>query len=332
MSYEMLRNEYAAQLTDLPPELFARVLSALDAVAVHYDIKQACTDLSIPEDDVPQIIKMHIAALAVENRSRYTLNNRLTILVHFLKTVGKPYDMITTNDIRAYLYAYKTERNVKDSTLDHIRSNIRIFYSWCCEEEYISRNPAAKIGVIKAQTPQRTVLTPLDLERVRAACVTIREKALVDYLYSTASRVSELCDTLLTDVDLEAQTVTIRHGKGDKRRMTYLNAEAVISLRGYLSTRDDECPYLFASERKPTHKTTPDSIQWTLRRISKRAGLSINLTPHVFRRTAATFTLRAGMPLDQVRRFLGHAKVDTTLIYAQTADDDVKASHAKYSA
>lgn len=332
MQYELFRNELSVALADQYPDQMLGILRIVDMIAIRYDIRQACTALSVPEDDVPQIVKLHIAALAVENRSRYTLDNRLKILTKFFRTVRKPFDTVTPNDIRAYLYDYKQQHSVKDSTLDHIRSNIRIFYSWCADEEYIGKNPAAKIGVIKAQDPQRTVLTPLQLERFRAACTTIREKAIVDYLYSTASRVSEFCDTLRTDVDLNAQTVTIRHGKGDKCRKTYLNAEAMISLGRYLDTRLDACPYLFVSDHHPAHQLTPAGVQWILRQIGERAGLPVRVTPHVFRRTAATITLRAGMPLDQVRRFLGHAKLDTTLIYAQTSDDDVRASHAKYSA
>ena len=332
MQYELFRNSIAAALADDYPDDISHILQVIDQIAVKFDIRQACTDLSIPEDDVPQLVKMHIAAMAVENRSRRTLDDRLRVLSVFFRTVRKPCEQITTNDIRAYLYDYKQQRGVKDSSLDHIRCIIRIFFTWLVDEEYLTRNPAAKIGVIKAQDPQRTVMTPMDLERFRAACVTIREKAIVDFLYSTAARVSEFCDTRISDVDLESQTVIIRHGKGDKTRKTYLNAESIVSLRRYLDIRQDKCPFLFVSERNPAHQLTPDTVQRILRAIGERAGLSIRVTPHVFRRTAATFTLRAGMPLDQVRRFLGHAKVDTTLMYAQTSDDDVRASHARYSA
>ena len=329
MSYEMLRNEYAAQLTDLPEDQLRHVLNVLDIVAIRYDIQKACTDLSVSTDPVPQIVRMHIAAKSIEGKSKTTLSARLIILRQFFGTVRIPYDRITANDIRVYLHNYREQRHVSDSTLDRIRCNIKIFYSWCVDEGYLDRNPAAKIGVIKHQDTEREPLTSLQLEIVRSVCRTAREKALVDFFYSTACRVSEFCDMLISDVDLDNQTVHIRHGKGDKARTSYLNAEAVISLRTYLATRKDDCPYLFVSDYRPVHQLTPANIQRIFRDLEPRTGMQLHLHPHKFRHTAATEALAHGMPVEQVQRFLGHSKIDTTLIYAKISDDAVKESHRR---
>ena len=333
MSYEQFRNDLAARLISgqLPTDL-SSLLAVIDQVAVNYNIERQTTDLALIQDDIPQIVKLHIAALAVENRSKNTISTRLGILRRFFADVRIPYDQVTANDIRAYLFRYRTERGVSDGTLDRIRCNIRVFYSWCVDEEYIQRNPAAKIGTIKYQESHHVALTPIQLETVRLACHDLREKAMIDFLFSTGCRVSEFCSMQIADVDLDAQTVLIRHGKGDKRRMSYLNAEAVISLRAYLSSRSDDCPALFVSERKPAHSLGVSAVQHAVKKIIARTGLQLHITPHVFRATAATIGLRSGMPVEQVQRFLGHSKIDTTLIYARTDDHDVQESHRKHIA
>ena len=333
MDYEKLRNEILTNLTPLGlDDKLPAILSAIDQAAVHYEIKTACTDLSIPEDDVPQMVKMHIAALASQNRSKNTMATRLRILRTFFQAVRKPYNTVTSNDIRIYLWNYKSERGISASSEDQIRININAFYEWCVNEDYLERNPARKIGKIKFQVQERVPLTMLKLETLRSACRTPREKALIDFLYSTGCRVSECCDMLISDVNFDSQTVVIRHGKGDKRRISYLNAEAVISLRAYLQSRQDDCPYLFASERKPVHGLKPVGIQRIIRQISARTSIKVNVHPHLFRHTVATTALRSGMPVEQVQRFLGHSKVDTTLIYAKTDDSSVHENHRKYIA
>ena len=333
MDYEKLRNEITANLEGLLDQDKLRlVMIAIDSAALHFDIVKSCTALSVPTDDIPEIVKMHIAALAVQNRSKHTINARLTVLRMFFHEVRKPFDKVGTNDIRIYLYNYRMERGVSDSTLNQIRSNINAFYAWCVDDDYLERNPARKIGKIKAQAPERVPLTMIQLEMLRYACRTPREKALIDFLYSSGCRLSEACDMLISDVNFEDQTVIVRHGKGDKRRTTYLNAEAVISLRTYLATRSDDCPSLFASDRKPTHSLSKSAVEKIVRQIAERTSIDRRIHPHLFRHTVATSAIRSGMPIEQVQRFLGHSKIDTTLIYAKTDDQDVHDSHRKYIA
>lgn len=334
MSYEKFRNSLAAELSSgkLPKDLKS-FLAIVDQVAVKYKIEEQSTDLIVSQEDVPNLVKLHVASLAVENRSPKTIKSRFLILRQFFRTVRIPCEQVTPNDIRSYLYQYRADHSVSSSTLDRIRCNIRVFYSWCVDEEYLQRNPAAKIGVIKSQANHHPALTPTQLEQIRAACVGLREKALIDFLFSTGCRVSEFCALDIKDVDLTKQTVIIRHGKGDKRRTTYLNSESLISLCAYLASRSDKCPALFVSEdRRPVHRLSVDIVQLIVRRILERSGLDVHVTPHAFRATAATIGLRAGMPIDQVQRFLGHSKIDTTLIYARTDDHDVQESHRKYIA
>jgi site-specific recombinase XerD len=185
---------------------------------------------------------------------------------------------------------------------------------------------------IRCDSPERLPMTALELETVRSACKDLREKAIVDVLFSTAARVSEFCDMDISDVDFVEHTVHIRCGKGGKGRTTFLNAEAEVSLKAYLAARKDDNPALFVSDRAPHGRTSKRSIENAVNRIVSRCKLSVKVTPHIFRHTAASLALQRGMPINQVQQWLGHAKIQTTLRYARTLNFDVKIAHQKFVA
>ena len=175
-------------------------------------------------------------------------------------------------------------------------------------------------------------MTPLELETVRSSCKTLREKAMVDFLYSSACRVSEFCALNLSDINWNDHTIHIVRGKGGKGRTTYLNPEAEISLRAYLDSRKDDSPALFVGCRSPHNRLAVKAVQNEIQKIVRRANISAHVTPHIFRHTAASLALQRGMPLEQVQRFLGHSRIQTTLRYAKTLSQDVQLSHNHFVA
>ena len=330
MNYDSLRLELVGKLSEqFPTETVEKIINTVDIVSNGYNISKKETGL-IVNGSIPEIVKLYIATKGVENLSRGTLCNYRLALVHFFNAVRKPIADITANDIRVYLFNYKHERNVKDSTLEGKRVVLNSFFTWCVDEEYLSKNPARKVAPIKIQQPDRHGMTPLELERFRALCQTKREKATVDFLFSTGCRVQELCNVKKTDIDWNEKTVNIIHGKGGKNRVTFLNPEAIVSLTDYINSRNDNSEYLFTSQRQ-SKQLSKKSVERSIQKIAGRAitEFSTHITPHVFRHTAATVALRNGMPIEQVQRFLGHSKISTTLIYAATDDSMIKMNHQK---
>ena len=121
------------------------------------------------------------------------------------------------------------------------------------------------------------------------------------------------------------------YGKGSKERKTYLTDSARFYLRRYLQERDakpDEP--LFVTLDAPHDRLSVAGIQYMLRQLGRRAGVT-GVHPHRFRRTIATDLLNRGMPIEQVKEFLGHEKLDTTMIYCTVRAENVKASHRKYA-
>lgn len=170
-------------------------------------------------------------------------------------------------------------------------------------------------------------MSQLDLEKVRLACETKREKAIVEMLYSTGCRVTELERLNITDVDFETKEVML-FGKGSKHRTSYLNAKVEVALKDYLATRNDSNAALFVYDRKPYGRLKKSGIEFVIRKIMKRtSGVSSHVTPHTFRHTTATTALDRGMNIVDVSKLLGHSKVETTMEYITTNSESIKSNH-----
>lgn len=331
MSYEQLRTSMASRLMDraIPPKLLHDILQDLDVVASGFDIKRTCTDL-ITTDDLPEVVKHYCAALAVENKALGTISDYKRILTAFFETVRKPFYTVTTNDIRMYMFTRQQQGNLKKSSVEHLRIVLNAFFGWLVDEEYMERNPARRIEPIKVPRSDRQAVPALDLEYLRKACQTPREKALIDFLYSTGCRVSECAALNVSDIDWNTRSVKILHGKGDKSRITYFNAESEVSLREYLKTRPEGSEALFCRARAPHGHVTRESLEKEVRNIRQRVDISVPVTPHILRHTFATTAINNGAPVQHVQQLMGHASLDTTMIYTHNQQTDIQTTHRKF--
>lgn len=138
-------------------------------------------------------------------------------------------------------------------------------------EEYICKNPAINIAPIKYERKHKRAMSQLDLEKVRLACETKREKAVVEMLYSTGCRVTELERLNISDVNFETKEV-ILFGKGDKHRVSYLNARAEVALKDYLESRTDCNKALFVYDRRPYSRLKKSGIEDMIKKMMKRTS------------------------------------------------------------
>lgn len=324
---ETFRSQMVSRLYDtLPQDQLQNVLAVLDSALQDYDITRKPVTL-VPASGIPEVVKYFLASKAVENLSRGTLKIYRLRLEDFFRRIQKPFSDVRANDIRLYLCWYKTEKHASDGYLDNIRRILSAFFGWLVANEYIIRNPCASVECIKHQAPERIPLTPYELEELRWVCRTVREKALVDLLYSSGVRASECSAANLSDINWEARSIVIRHGKGNKRRVVYFNAESELSLRKYLETRQDDCEALFVTIRRPHHRLGIRSIETEIGKIGRRC--ENHVFPHKLRHTFATAGLRGGMPLDKLQALMGHAKPETTLIYAKQDQTDLQREHSR---
>lgn len=300
---------------------------ALRVILNDYEIKKKETAITVgTENQTREILKMFLIGKKVEGCTENTVKYYKYVLEHFFLRLSRGVREINAEQIRYYLALRSMEDGVSKTTQDNELRVLRSFFEWCTAEEYISKNPTAKIKAIKKEKTIKKPFSEIELEKIRQAAERPRDKAIIEVLYSTGCRVSELCGMNRQDITGDEITVL---GKGEKERIVYLNAKATIALNNYLTGRRDTNTALFVSQFVPYKRLQKGRVEQVIREIGRRAGVR-DCHPHRFRRTAATLALNRGMPIEQVQKMLGHENIETTTIYARSDRDNVKSSHRKY--
>lgn len=302
----------------------------IEMVLSEYEVEKRKTEIILYGSDIPETVEIYIVSKKISGLSDKTLYLYLMVLTDFFRTVQKKPEKVTVGDIRIYLYKYQKEHGISNRTLDGRRTIICGYFNWMAAEEYICRNPAVSIEPIKYEKKHKKAMSQLDLEKVRSSCETKREKAIVEMLYSTGCRVTELERLNISDINFETKEV-ILFGKGDKHRVSYLNAKAEVALKEYLNERSDSNQALFVYDRRPYGRLKKSGIEFMIRKMMQRtSGVTTHVTPHVFRHTTATTALDRGMSIVDVSRLLGHRRLDTTMEYITANSYSVKSNHQNY--
>lgn len=330
---EKLKNELLMMLNkNIDVTILRNIEPQLDVILSNYDIDDRKTEIIPYGSDIPKTVEMYIVSKKISGLSDKTLSLYSLVLTDFFRTLQKDPEKISVSDIRLYLYLYQKEHHISNRTLDCKRTIICGYFNWMAAEEYICKNPAINIEPIKYEKKHKKAMTQLDLEKIRLACLTKREKAIVEVLYSTGCRVTELERLNISDINFETKEV-ILYGKGDKHRISYLNAKSEVALKDYLKDRTDTNPALFVYDKKPYKRLKKSGIELIIKKMIKRtSGITTHVTPHVFRHTTATTAIDRGMNIIDVSRLLGHKKIDTTMEYITCNSKSVKQNHQSYIA
>lgn len=268
----------------------------------------------------------------IEGMSPESMKTYNFYLTDFFEHINRPFEQVTTNDIRIYLYETQKRTGISNRTLDGKRLVINTFMDWCWKEGYIPNNPCASIKPIKFEEKPREPLSNMELEIVRDACENYRDKAMIELFYSTGCRLSEMVNLKISDIDFTSKEVHL-FGKGSKHRTSYLNAKAEYMLKKYFELerpKESISDSVFVIFRKPYNEMHKESIYARIKAIQKRSGIERSLFPHLLRHTMATDALNRGMNVAEVKEILGHEKLDTTMIYAKISHDSVKFNHKRY--
>lgn len=328
--------KYGADIEDVKSQL---IIDMQD-----YDIIKKETSITVRSEDInEQIFKKFLISKTVNGCSERTIKYYGSELIFIFGKINKPFNEVTTDDLRLY-FAYRDKRDkVSKTTQDNELRVLRSFYQFCDVEEYIQKDPTKKIEKIKVDKKRKEAFTELEIEKMRYLLRTNREKAIFETLLATGCRISELVAIKLSDIDGRKVLVT---GKGNKQRFVYLNSRAQFAIETYLEERKDNNIYLFAGGLfSTTHKyrenwykhkeiVSPDkhlevgSVESFVRRLGRKCYVKAH--PHKFRRTCATMALRRGMPIEQVSKMLGHEEITTTQIYLELNEKELQVAHEKY--
>lgn len=295
-----------------------------------YDMTAASKDLTTYDVSNGTILKRFLANKMLEGCSEKTIAFYRIVIRQYMEKCSKPVIQTEVGDVKAHLAVMMTSGNSLTSCDNH-RRILAVFFAWLNDEGLISNNPMRRVKKIKQPKILKQAFSYTDMERIRMSCKSVRDRAIVEVLLSTACRASEITGAKLTDLHLSEGTLKVL-GKGRKERIVYLNAAAKVWLGRYLSERTDTVNTLFLSARKKNgcvNPLTTQGLENIVRKLGAAAGVE-HCHPHRFRRTAATWASRKGMKLEQIQQMLGHEQIATTTIYTSVAQKDVQIAHERY--
>jgi len=284
----------------------------------------------------PALLDAFCDALWLEDGlSKNTIGSYRTDLLQFLNFLkGKDLTAVADTD----LFAFLASRKGKATSAARMVSTLKRFYQYCLRERRISADPTLKLDPPKRVPRFPKTLSESDVEALLAAPDTasergLRDRAMLETLYATGLRVSELIALKTFEVNLNSGVVRVM-GKGSKERLVPLGEEAVDWLQKYLSSCRDS---LLGKRRSDAVFVTARGGGMTrqafwqlIGRYGARAIPGKKLSPHTLRHAFATHLINHGADLRVVQMLLGHADISTTQIYTHVARERLKALHAKH--
>lgn len=256
----------------------------------------------------------------------------LELFYNYLKENNKSeIKNITYNTIRKYLSELH-EKKYEASSISRKISTLRTFFKYAIKNKYIKENPMALITNPKKEKKLPKYLNYEELEKFLNSIDTtekdgIQQKLIIEILYSTGIRVSELVNIKIKDINIKEQQIKIL-GKGNKERIVLFGNEASKILKIYLNAYKEYFTgniynnYLLIN--KKGEKLSTNKIELIVKEILKKSSLKLNISPHTLRHTFATHLLDNGADLKSVQELLGHENLKTTAIYTHISNEKLK--------
>ena len=293
-------------------------------------------------------LKEFLEYLEIERgRSDKTVRNYHFYLKRFSDWAKDPNPIeINSEMVRKYRLhlnrniAGREEAQLKKNTQNYHLIALRSFLKYLAKRD-VKSMAAEKIELAKQGSRHVSFLETDELRRFLLApekdptIVGTRDKAILELLFSTGLRVSEIANLRIDAINLKLDEFTVL-GKGSKHRVVFLSEGARRGVKAYLERRRDVSPFLFVRHdraRKFTpgaHPLTPRSIQRIVDRYSREAGITKRVTPHTLRHTYATDLLRNGADIRSVQSLLGHESITTTQVYTHITDKELKRVYKEF--
>jgi integrase/recombinase XerD len=326
-----IRDKVLAAMQDLTTDQKAMLDTVLLEILSGYTIFKKET-LPAVQGDCYRDIAEFKARKEIEGVSEKTINLYLYTLKSFVEYHGTDLRSTTDDDVICWLDRRLSVDHVSKQTADSNRRNLGSFFSYMYETGKISKNPMKLVKRIRYQEKPRIALTDSEQELMYMSCKDNREMAILSTFLATGSRVSELSNLDLSDIDMRGRKIGIRCGKGGKDRTVLFNARAELYIRLYVEHRTDSNPALFVSNKDPHNRIGSRSLEKIISKIGKRAGIQHPIFPHLLRHTFATNSINHGMSIQILSKLMGHEKIDTTAIYAKNSFESMKDEYRRFIA
>jgi integrase/recombinase XerC len=269
-----------------------------------------------------------------KNYSPHTLTNYKIDLSEFEEFLNNQ----AVNDIKRIDYfilrkflASLAEKSLNKRSVSRKISTLKSFFKFMMREGEVKNNPAVSLIYPKLEKPLPKFLTEDEIRKILDLpagedILDLRDRAILEFLYSTGARVSELSASKINDLDLISGIVKVM-GKGRKERLLPLGEPAVLSLKKYLDKRTDKNPSIFINRRYGS--LTERGVRLLVDKYIRKASVSFKVSPHTLRHSFATHLLNRGADLRSVQELLGHSSIATTQVYTHLTIDTLKKVYDK---
>lgn len=262
----------------------------------------------------------------------------LTRFLRFLEEKGiEDLGRVEKLDVQSFLLALKKE-GLSPRTIARNLVALRTFFRYLVQEAFFGKDPIDELESPKLARKLPEILSPVEVDRLlqqpdTRTLLGARDRAMLETLYASGMRVSELVKLAVDQVNLEGGFVLL-YGKGSKERVVPIGQEALQWVTQYLRTvrplllKGKESAYLFVNRSgKPMSR---QRFWQTLQVYARRAGIGKKITPHLIRHSFATHLLEGGADLRSVQMMLGHSDISTTQIYTHVTGERLKKAHERY--
>ncbi|NLF83179.1 MAG: tyrosine recombinase [Candidatus Gastranaerophilales bacterium] len=292
------------------------------------------------QQDFNTILEDFRLYLEVErNLSQHTIKSYTSDLSDFIATMGSGFCDFNHRNISAYLLQIQDKRYTK-TTISRKIAAIKTFYRFLYRERLVSTNPAVNVRAPRKIKNLPEFLTDAEIQLLMAQVETktpsgTRDRTIMEVLYATGMRNSELCGLNLGDINLEENEIRV-FGKGSKERIVLISNRARDFLRNYIEqVRSQLSENAGGGENEPVFinmsgcRINQRSIFRLIEGCAHKAGLARKISPHTLRHSFATRLLERGADLRVVQELLGHASISNTQIYTHVSTDRLKQSYLK---
>lgn len=294
---------------------------------------------------VKNYLKLFIEYLQIEkNSSQYTIVNYIHDINEFLSFMEKEglnnLENVQYSDIRIFLT--DLNNNFSKNSISRKISSLRTFYNFLLREKMVSHNPFAAVALPKKEKTIPRFLYEQEMDVLFSISnlqdpLGQRNQAILEMLYGTGIRVSELCQIQLQDLDFSIGTVLV-NGKGKKQRYVPFGSFVSQSVASYIQDGrqklmeklqgENSHPYLFVNHRgKPL---TPRGVRYILNQLFEDSAVKLHLHPHMLRHSFATHLLNRGADLRSVQELLGHSHLSSTQIYTHVSKEQLRNVYFEY--
>ncbi|MFA9556062.1 site-specific tyrosine recombinase XerD [Evansella sp. AB-rgal1] len=288
------------------------------------------------EDEVKKFMHYLNSEKGVSNNTLQAYNLDLTTYMNFLKTEGKKdFTEVSRTSIVQLLFELKQQGKAA-TTVSRMLSSIKGFHQFLVRESYMNTDPSINVSLPKIHKKYPEVLTLDEVERLLSSSVKnknldLRNKALLELLYATGMKVSELCELSLSDLQLQMDFIKCNN---KKERIIPIGRMAKASLEKYLK---DVRPYLvrqnihsFVFVNHHGKQLTRQGLWKLIKNLAVEAEISKSLTPQTLRHSFATHLLENGADIQAVQEMLGHMNISTTQIYSHVIKTRMREVYSRY--